>query len=119
MRRLTSRKVQECTKLGLCFQCEGKWSRNRICSRREWGVLKGTVVEDEKALEMEEEAVDGGDHEDEELVNTSLSSVEGVANPKTIKWVERMGNKGEDEEQVIEEEKGRGKKEDMESNGSE
>lgn len=81
-------------------------------------MLKGKVVEDEEALEVGEVAVIGGEQEDEELVNISLNSVVCITNPKIMKMVGSMGNKEEDEEQVIDEDKGRGKRENMELKGS-
>lgn len=39
---------------GLCFQCDGKWGRNHVCSRKELSVIIETKEEDEEP-DLEEE----------------------------------------------------------------
>ena len=41
IRRLSEKKLREKRAKGLCFQCDGKWLTNHVCSRKEMIVLIG------------------------------------------------------------------------------
>lgn len=84
--RLTESQIAEKKRLGLCFTCDDKWSRQHWCPNRSLQVL--TVVNgidmeisDQSLVEVEDDTGSSGS----ELMALSLNSFLGVSSPTTTK----------------------------------
>ncbi|XP_062100900.1 uncharacterized protein LOC133806828 [Humulus lupulus] len=88
-RCLSEAKIQEKKRRGVCFKCDGRWTRGHECSQAEVQVI---LIQDDA---MEDSATDplgaalgvtesAGDAE-AQLVEVSLNAVVGLTSPKTMK----------------------------------
>lgn len=84
--KLTESQISEMKRLGLCFTCEEKWSRQHWCPNRSLQVLtviNGVEMEivDQSLVELEEESV----HSESTMMALSLNSFLGNSSPTTTK----------------------------------
>lgn len=84
--RLTDTQIAEKKRLGLCFTCEEKWSRQHWCPNRALQVLtvvNGIEMEilDQSLIEVE----DGVEGTEAAMMGLSLSSFLGLSSPTTTK----------------------------------
>ena len=84
--RLTEAQIAEKKRLGLCFTCDDKWSRQHVCPNRALQVLtviNGIEMEilDQSLIEVEEEVEDT----EASMMELSLNSFLGLSSSRTTK----------------------------------
>lgn len=84
--RLSESQIAEKKRLGLCFTCDDKWSRQHLCPNKSLQVLtavNGLEMEimDQSLVDIEDEV----DTVDSSLMGLSLNSFLGISSPTTTK----------------------------------